>query len=158
METLQLLRLLHLIGFGLLSASTLGGWLIFQRYIRLEDRRSKIALLGATRGLGLLSPVGIVVMAVTGIGQMHMYGLGLFTQPWLSAKLLLFLIAAAAGIVFSIRSRARTRLVSQLAEGGAPDGAEEKVARFDGQIRVFYLLQTTLLTAMLLLAVTRPGL
>lgn len=156
MAILSLLRLLHFVGFGLLATSTAGGWILFRRYRRLGDRRSQAVLLSGARAVGLLSPAGIGVMLLTGIGQMHFYGFGLFSEAWLSLKLLIFLIAATAGIVFSVRARTRTHLVSQLADGTAAAGAELEVARLDRQLQIFYQLQTTLLIVILLLAVMKP--
>jgi hypothetical protein len=151
------LRILHLAGFALLVTSTIGGWIVFSRYRRLEDFRLKAALLGASRSLGLLSPVGIVLMLVTGIGQMHLFGYGLFVQAWLTLKVLFFVIAATAGIVFAVRSRARAVLVRELAQTGEKPEAVAAVARLDSQQRVFYLIQSTLLLLILLLSVMKPG-
>jgi hypothetical protein len=151
------LRVLHLAGFSLLVTSTLGGWILFTRYLRLEDFQSKAALLGAARAIGLLSPVGIAVMLVTGIGQMHTHGYALFIQAWLTLKVFFFLVAATAGIVFAVRARTRGTLVNELARGTAQPGAERIVARLDSQQRVFFFLQATLLVLILLLSVIKPG-
>jgi uncharacterized membrane protein SirB2 len=157
MTVLWLLRVLHLTGFALLVTATVSGWILFRRYRRLEDYRSKSILLDAARALSPLGPVAILIMLVTGIGQMHMYGLGLFTQAWLTLKLFFFLITSVAGIIFGIRARTRGRLVAELARSAAPAGAEERIMRLDSQLRVFYVIQATLLLMILLLAVIKPG-
>jgi|WetSurMetagenome_2_1015567.scaffolds.fasta_scaffold75556_2 hypothetical protein len=153
----HLLRILHLTGFGLLVTATLGGWILFRRYLQLDDYRSQAALLKGARSIGLLSPLAILVMLVTGIGQIHFYGYGLFAQTWLTLKLSFFLIAATAGVLFSIRSSKRGQLIDQLAEGTAAPEAEKIVRRLDSQQRVFYFVQSTLLLLILLLSVIKPG-
>jgi hypothetical protein len=153
----HLLRVLHLIGFSLLVTATLGGWILFRKYLQLGDYRSQAVMLNASRSIGLLSPLAILVMLVTGIGQIHFDGYVLLSQTWLPLKLSFFVVAAGAGIVFSIRSRKRGKLVNELAEGTAPAGAADVVSRLDSQQRVFYFVQATLLLLILLLSVIKPG-
>jgi hypothetical protein len=153
----HLLRVLHLTGFGLLVTATLGGWILFRKYLQLDDYRSQAVMLNGSRSIGLLSPLAILVMLVTGIGQIHFYGYALFVQTWLPLKLSFFAIAAAGGIVFSIRARKRGKLVNELAEGTAPAGTADVVSRLDSQQRVFYFVQSTLLLLILLLSVIKPG-
>jgi uncharacterized membrane protein SirB2 len=147
----------HLIGFGILFSTVLAGWILHHQYMSASDSKTKGVILASLRPIGLLSPLAILIMLVTGVGNMHVRGLGLFTEPWLSTKIVFFLFAAANGVFFGIRSGKRRKLFSQVIDGKAPAGSDEKMAAFDKQMRVFFIIQLVLLLLILVLSIVKPG-
>jgi hypothetical protein len=157
MEARDLLIIIHLIGFAMLFTAGVSGWILNRQYCSAPDFRAKGTILGAMRPIGLMSPVAILIMIITGVGNMHLLGLGIFTESWLALKLLFFLIAATTGIVFGARARTRARLVGSFASGEPAEGASERLAALDKQFKLFYMFQLTLLLLILLLSVIKPG-
>lgn len=141
----------------MLFTAGVGGWIVGQQYNKAKDYKEKSVILRSARPLGLLGPIGITIMLITGIGNMHLRALGLFTEHWLSVKILLFAIAATNGIFFGIRAAKRGKMVGQLAAGTAPADIEAKVKSMDAQFRIFYIVQITLLLLILILSIVKPG-
>lgn len=120
METHDPLIIIHLIGFAMLFTAGVSGWILNRQYASAPDFGTKGTILRAMRPIGLMSPVAILIMIITGIGNMHLLGVGIFTESWLALKLSFFLVAATTGVVFGARARARARLVGSLAKGDPP--------------------------------------
>jgi len=156
MTSIFVLLLIHLVGYATLFAATVGGWIIHTHYRSANDYRAKSLLLKSLRPFGLLSPIAVAVMIASGIGNMVYFGIGPFSEGWLSAKLVFFLILVVMGMIFGIRSLRRSKLVAQLAEGTAPDGTATQVAALDRQLSVFYPALLVLLLIVLGLSVVRP--
>jgi len=157
MDLAHLLMLLHFLGFGLLFSTLVAGWMLHGQYKKAIDYSTKAIILRLLRPIGLLSPVGILLMLLTGIGNMHVRGLGVFTESWLSAKIVVFIIATINGLVFGARAGKRARLISQMADGSAPHGTDGTINALDKQIRLFYIFQTALLLIILALSIVKPG-
>jgi uncharacterized membrane protein SirB2 len=157
MEVIHYLMFFHLIGFGMFFSVVLAGWILHHKYLNAGDNRTKGVLLGTMRPIGLLSPLAILIMLVTGIGNMHIRGLGLFSEPWLSTKIVFFLLASVNGIYFGARSGRRRKLVAQLENGTAAAGTDARIAAFDRQMRIFYIVQCVLLLTILVLSIVKPG-
>jgi len=149
--------LIHFVGVGTLFATIIAGWIIDGRYRKTTDWHAKLLYLRLLRPIGLLSPLGIVIMLGSGIANMTISGLGVFSAAWLSVKLVFFALAVISGILFGIRGSQRTALAARLAEGKAPEGAEKKLAALDRQQRMFYIVQTVLLLIILALSILRPA-
>ena len=160
MEASLFLMLFHLIGFGLIMTLLVAGWLLHKQYGQANDYKTKLVILTTARMVGLMSPIAILVMLITGIGNMHARGLGLFTETselWLNIKVLAFAIAAVNGIIFGVRSKKRGMLVAQLAQGNAPAGSETRLAAMDKSTLLFHVVQTILMITILVLTVWKPG-
>ncbi len=157
MDTNLLLMFFHLIGFGLIVTLLITGWLLHRQYTAAADFKTKTVILSSARSVGLLSPIAILVLLITGLWNMHLLGLGLFDEQWLGIKIVLFAIAAVNGIMFGIRSKKRGMLVAQLAQGTAPADSGSKLAGMDKSTFMFYVIQTILFTAILILTVWKPG-
>ncbi len=67
----ELTLLFHFIGFGLLVAIQVAGFILDSHYRKATDLQTKATLLRALKPIGLLSPIAIVLQLVTGIGNMH---------------------------------------------------------------------------------------
>lgn len=157
METRSILIFFHLIGYAMLFTTAIAGWMLNRQYMRSADLQTKASILKAMRPIGLMSPIAILIMVISGIGNMHLRALGIFTEGWLTAKILLFTIAAVTGIVYGIRSRKRGSMVGQMAAGNAPEGTLARVKSLDGQFSIFYLVQTLILFGILILSILKPG-
>jgi len=156
MTSIFILLVIHLVGYATLFAATVGGWIIHTHYKSADDHRTKSLLLKSLRPFGILSPIAVAVMIASGIGNMVYFGIGPFSEGWLSSKLVLFLILVVIGVIFGTRSVRRGKLVAQLAEGTAPDDAVTQVAALDRQLSMFYPAQFALLLIVLCLSVVRP--
>ncbi len=163
--------LLHFIGLGLLITSMLGGFFMHRQYRKAPDLRTKAIILKSARPFGLLSPIAMLLMLITGIGNMHALGIGIIrtligsrdfilTQSfegmefwWLSAKLVFYAIAFIAGIVLGIFARKRGTLVHAMSLGeGGPD-AKTRLALYDTLIAAGHVIMPVLMISILSLSV-----
>ena len=149
----EITLLLHFIGFGLLMTATVAGFLLDRQYRKASDLAAKAAVLKASKPIGLISPFGILLQLVSGIGNMHALGYGLLTEGWLSAKIILFAIASISGILFGIVARKRGALVGAMAAGKAPADAESTLRGYDGQMGMFYVVMPILLLMIICLSI-----
>jgi uncharacterized membrane protein SirB2 len=158
MQAIHFSLLLHLVAFGILSSAIVGGWILNAQYFRALDYGAKLQVLRQTRPFGLLSPLSIVLFLLSGIGNMVLGGRGytIFSESWLTAKIVIFLVVAAIGIFSGIRSKQRTRLVEQMALGKTPHGSAEALNSLDIQQRWFLIIQTLLILIILTLSVSKP--
>jgi hypothetical protein len=144
--------LLHFIGLGLLMTAMVGGILLHSQYKQAPDLRSKALILKSARPFGLLGPIGTLVMLVTGIGNMHAIGAGWLTLGWLSAKIVLFIVASVAGIFLGVLARKRGALVHAMSLGDGGPGAETRLASLDRTIAAGHFLLPVLMLAILYLS------
>jgi uncharacterized membrane protein len=156
MEPIQISMLFHYIGIGLISTALLGGWVLNGIYENAANYQSKLLILKALRRIGLISPIAILVLLVTGTANMHFTGYSFANAPWLTTKVIVFIIAAIVGSAFGARGAKRTVLVSSLADGNAVDGADSHLKSLDRQQRLFYMFQSILILAILVLSVFKP--
>lgn len=153
MLILSVTLLLHYLGYGILVATTLAGMVLNLRYRKERDIPARAAVLRSLRPIGLLNPLGILIMLGTGIANMYLYGYGVLTSGWLTAKIIIFGFAAVMGISAGITSRKRAKLIETMAGNRAPDNAETLLASYDRSIGRFYLLMPLFLLLMLALSV-----
>ena len=145
--------LIHFLGFGLLVTINVAGIVLNSQYKRAPDLQTKATILRALRPIGLLSPLAILIMLVTGIGNMHFLGLGLLDMGWLTAKVIFFSIAAISGILLGVVSRKRGKLVGEMAAGKPPANANEMLASYDKQISLSSIVMPLLLVIILWLSI-----
>lgn len=129
------------------------GFFINQQYRKSTDIQQKATLLRAMRPIGLLSPIGILIMLITGIGNMHALGLGLFNAGWLAYKIVFFAIAVISGVLFGIKAAKRGKLVAKMAAGSAPADAATTLASLDSQLSWSYVVMPILLLIILWLSI-----
>ena len=154
--------LFHLIGFGLVFTSLLGGWIIERRIRGEQDWNQKLYVGKISRRFGLLSPIASVVMLLTGIinilnlydGNPNLW----YSEGWLIAKIILFAFLLVNGAVFGpIIIRRRTKLMQGIAEKTASDDAKATWSILNKNITTFYLVQFLLLIIILCLSVAGGG-
>jgi len=144
---------IHLIGFGMLMTVNLAGFILNSQYKKAQDLQGKATLLRAMRPIGILSPIAVVIMLITGIGNMHELGLGVLDVGWLTAKIIFFAIAVISGVLFGIQSSKRGKLVQQMAGNQAPANAQDQLKGFDRQIGLSYAVMWVLIAVILALTV-----
>lgn len=156
MEPIQFSMLFHYIGIGLIFAALLGGWILNTVYDNAGNYHAKLIILKSLRRIGLISPAAILVLLVTGGANMYYTSYSFSNAPWLTTKVIVFLIAATLGSVFGARGAKRAVLVSSLADGNAVEGAAVQLQTIDRQQRLFYMFQSIMILAILILSVFKP--
>lgn len=146
--------LLHLVGFGLVSALVIAGWILNIRFIREKDRTLKLYTGGVMRTVSLLSPVAVFLLLVTGIGNIYnlYYGTAAewYEEGWLVAKIILFGIMLVNGMVFGpVLSRKRITTLKSIMQEGETDEKSSTLDHLNKQMTWFYVVQTVLLIAIL---------
>jgi hypothetical protein len=149
----EITLILHFIGLGLLVSASAAGLILNKQYRKAADLKTKALILRAAKPVGLLSPIGMGISLITGIGNMHALGVGILDLGWLSAKLVFFAIAVVGGIIMSVASRKRGALVGAMAAGEAGPDAEKKLSSYDSQVMLGYVILPLLLLAILYLSV-----
>jgi len=154
--------LLHLVGFGVLCATLLAGFIVDRKVRSQTDLNLKLFTSQIARTIGLLSPFAAVLLLATGIGNIHNRYLGSplswFDEGWLVAKIMLFAVSLLNGMVYGPKlTRNRTKLIKALADQSAPANAEELMRSYNTQITLFYLVQSVLLLLILFLSVFGTG-
>ena len=149
-----LILFFHFIGFGLLLTTTVAGYILNSQYKKAQEIHVKATILRTLKPIGLLSPIALALMLITGIGNMHMLGYTALDLPgWLAYKIILFVLAIISGILFAVKSRKRGALVGELASGKTPANALETIQSYDKQINLFYIVLSLLMIMILLLSI-----
>lgn len=146
--------LFHLVGFALVSALLIGGWMLNRRFVAEKDPAMKLYVGGIMRSLSILSPIGAALLLLTGIGNIYNYyygtGIDWYTQGWLVIKVILFSILVVNGMVFGPSlSKKRVMAVQRVAQEGASETPTGALDQLNSQIRWFYLVQAVLLLGVL---------
>ncbi len=149
----QITLILHFIGLGLLVTLSVTGFVVDSHYRKATDLQTKATLLRVMRPIGILSPIAILLMAVSGIGNMHAFQ---YTMQfsWLSNKITVFVIAAILGTFMGIISRKRGGLVGKMLKGDAPQNADATLAKYDSIIRIISFIMPVLLLVILYFSVS----
>ncbi len=162
----EITLLLHFIGFGIIATLNIAGTILNGQYKKAPDLQTKGTILRAMKPIGMLSPVAIIIMLVTGIGNMQMIGIrfvgatidgtyepGILDVGWLTGKVILYLIIAIYGVMFGIKSSKRGALVGAMIQGKAPANADELLKQYDKQINMSYYIFPLFVIAILFLAI-----
>jgi hypothetical protein len=162
----EITLLFHFIGFGLIATLSIAGNILNRQYKKAPDLQTKATILRAMKPIGLLSPAAIIIMLVTGIGNMQMMGIrfvgamidgnyepGILDIGWLTGKVILYLLIAIYGVMFSITARKRGALVGSMAKGNVPANAEELLRQYDKKISLGYMIFPIVVIAILFLAI-----
>ena len=144
---------IHFLGFGLFVTVLVSAFIIERQYRKSSDVKTKATLLGVMRSVGIISPFAMLVMLLTGIGNMRALGIGLFDFGWLTAKVIFFAIAAVNGILSGIRGRKRAALVFRMAGGEGTSDMETTIKEYDKQQWIFFIVNAILLLLIVSLSV-----
>lgn len=150
--------LFHFLGLGMILTTIFAGWILTGQYKRAKEWSGKALHVKSLKAIGLLSPIGVLIMLLSGIGNMALgpYHYTVFSDGWLSTKLVFFIILTGVGVFQGTQSGRRTKLVQRVVAGSAPDGAEGTIRTLDRQQRWFYVLEAILLVIILMLSIVKP--
>jgi len=148
--------LTHLIGFAMLFTSVLGAWILRAHYGGTTEWKMKVTILRIVRSFGILSAIAVVIMLLSGLGNIYALGLNAQMPGLLQAKLVLFVLAWAAGILSAVGGRRRAALVVQIAEGNAAEDARAEASSMDARANLMLVIQSVLLLAIIILSVLKP--
>jgi uncharacterized membrane protein len=149
----------HFIGVGILSTTLVAGYILHRQYLRAADLKTKAIILRSVKPIGLLSPLGSLIMLVSGIGNMHALGYTILGLPgWLAYKIIFYVLTVISGVLFGITSGKRGKLLQLMIAGTAPDNAEATLRSYERQIGLFYPVLTLIFVIILLLSISgHPG-
>lgn len=158
--------LLHFIGFGIIATLNIAGIILNRQYKKATDLQTKATILRSMKPIGMLSPVAIIIMLVTGIGNMQLIGVrfagrtidgnyepGFLDVGWLTGKVILFIIIAISGIIMGIKSRKRGALVASMVQGKAPANADDLLRQYDNYIGMSYIIFPIIVLVILFLSI-----
>jgi hypothetical protein len=145
----------HFIGLGILCTTLVAGFILNRQYLRAPELKTKATILRSMKPIGLLSPLGSLIMLVSGIGNMHALGYTVLELPgWLAYKIIFYALTVISGILFGITSGKRGKLVQLMVAGTAPEKADETLRAYERQINLFYPVLTLIFVIILLLSIS----
>ncbi len=152
----------HIIAVGFVFVIVVGGWAFNRKIVQEKDFRQQLYLSSWARTLGLLSPFVTLALLVTGIGNIYNRYLGSdlhwYSEGWLVAKLIFFVILVVNGSVFgAMLSRKRALLLQTISEQRAPQNADSILRGFNRQFSWHYLVQFLLLAFIIFLSTFGSG-
>jgi hypothetical protein len=145
----------HFIGLGILCTTLVAGYILNRQYHRAPDLHTKSIILRSMKPIGLLSPLGSLIMLVTGIGNMQALGYTILELPgWLAYKIIFYALTVISGILFGITSGKRGKLLHLMVAGTAPENAETTIRSYERQISLFYPVLALIFVIILLLSIS----
>lgn len=142
---------LHLIGFGILSATIVGGWILDRKLRAQSDLPSKLLVGSISKSIELLSPIAAILLLGSGIANIffrYADPLGQwFSEGWLVFKLILFVVLLLNGMVFGPKLiRTRLKIVQ------SKEADQSRLHAINNQITLFYITQTLFVLIILLVS------
>lgn len=146
--------LFHLIGFSVVSALVISGWILNSRFINEPDLHLKLYVGGIARIVSYLSPIAALLLLATGIGNIYnlYYGTSVawYEEGWLVIKVILFGVMLVNGMLFGpLMNKKRITIVRAMIEGDVSDESTKQLNGLNNQMRWFSLVQTVLLLGIL---------
>jgi uncharacterized membrane protein SirB2 len=150
----QIYLLIHLLGYGLLI-SVLIVTPILEYYLRrMENHEDASKIANIISKIGLLSPVAVIFLLISGILMMDFWGYGLFSQGWLTGKILIFLVMIVTGAYSSMTvGKERRKIYQELIEGKDNPKLPGELLRIHNTQSQYTRIQTIFLLMILLFTV-----
>lgn len=158
----SIVHILHLIAFGLVSATLLPVIVLNRKLVAETDFGRKMQIGGVMRIFASFGPYNVILLLLTGIGNLynrfHGTEVAWHSESWLVIKIILFAILALnALLVAPGLMKNRMMLIKSFVDKTAPEGAEQKLTGYNTKVMLFLFVQTVLLLAVLYLSVFGPG-
>jgi putative copper export protein len=156
------IHLLHLIAFGMVAGTLIPAFILDRKLRAEQDWGRRLYLGGVMRSFGRLAPYNVVLLLITGLGNMYNRYADApypwYDETWLVIKLACFAVLAfnALLIVPKIATR-RAMLIKSVVDKAGPADADQKFATLGASVTRVFVIQTLLLLAVLLLSVFGPG-
>ncbi len=146
--------LIHFLGYGLLI-SVLIVTPILEFYLhRMESHEDASKIATIVSKIGLLSPVAVLFLVVSGILMMDFWGYGLFSHGWLTGKLLIFLVMIVTGAYSSITvGKERRKIYQDLIDGKDNPKLPGELLRIHNTQSQYTRIQTLFLLMILIFSV-----
>jgi hypothetical protein len=148
--------LFHIIGVGMIFASLIGGIVLHRRVRGTRDWGQRVILLPVMRSMGLFSPAGVIVLLLSGIGNITALSLVNPMPGWLHLKLTLFFVLLVLGIWGAVLSRRRASLTTLLSGGSGSSELETKLTSVESVLSALYFAQGLLVLAIIAISVIKP--
>ena len=153
---------LHLIAFGLVAGVLIPSFILDRKLRAEKDWGRKLYIGSIMRTLGGIAPYNIALLIITGIGNIYNRTFGFsypwYEEEWLVIKIGCFLVLAinALFVVPNIGKK-RGMIINSVVNNPALEGAKEKYEIYNKKISLLFLIQTTLLLAILFLSAFGSG-
>jgi uncharacterized membrane protein SirB2 len=145
---------IHILGFGLLVTPLFSGILLEIQLRRAKDAHSQLTVARSLRSIGILSPIAMAVMLITGIGNMQMKGYSMMQLPgWLAFKIVAFVLVILSGVMFMIQSRRRSAILRKRTEGIAEGTGDDALRGINRQVLLAYCVLFLLILVIVFLSV-----
>jgi hypothetical protein len=145
----------HLLGFGLLVTPLFSGIILESQLRRAKDPQARNAIARSLRSVGILSPMAMLIMLITGIGNMQLSHYTMGNMPsWLAFKIVAFTLVVISGILFAIRSRKRSTLLKTITGTDIPEETSKKLSAYNRQITLAYIVLPLLVLIIVYLSIT----
>jgi hypothetical protein len=148
----------HLLSVGILTTTLIAGFLLDRRIRKESNLGLKIYVAGISRTIGLLSPVAVILLLLTGIANIHNRLLGStmawYDEGWLVAKIIVYVVMVFNGMFYGPGlMRSRLKIIQSQLEQKAPDSSESTIRSLNKQISLFYAVQSLLFLFVIYLSV-----
>jgi uncharacterized membrane protein SirB2 len=146
--------LIHLIGYGLLI-SVLVATPVLEYYLRrAENYEHALKLANIVSRIGLLSPAAALILLISGILMMTLWGYTIFSHGWLTGKLLIFLIMVVTGAYSSMNvGKQRREIYHALIDGKDDPKLPGELLRVHNRQSQYTRIQSIFLLMILFLTV-----
>jgi len=156
------IHILHLIAFGLVSATLIPGIVLNRKLVAEKDFGRKMQIGGVMRIFGAFAVYNVILLLITGIGNIYNRYSGTsiawYSESWLVIKIILFAVLALNGLFVAPRlMMGRMMIIKSMADKTAAADAEQKLSGCNRKVSLFFLVQAVLLLAVLYLSVFGPG-
>ena len=153
---------LHITGFGAVFGAMIAGPMLERQFQSATDWqvRGKIAMMGMR--ISVIARVAMLLLLVSGIGNMVEYGFGFelaFSCQawWLGAKIVLWAIMLINGQLFAMQMmRIRGSVMQKVMAGNIPPDGESILKSTFKRANMFFRIQGFMLIVVMILAIFRP--
>jgi len=153
--------LLHILAFGFSSAALISFFILNKKMNTEPEWDRKLYIGGIMRVFASFGPYVVVVLLLTGIGNMmNRYGLGGVwpRETWLEVKIALFIILSINALYIAPRINAkRAMLIKSAVENKRPENFEQLLSKQNTVIALFLYVQALLLVAIVVLSAFGSG-
>jgi len=153
---------LHIVGFGAVFAGMLAGPMLERQFQGSTDWNSRAKIGMVLMRLSLVGRLAMLLLLVSGIGNMVNYG---FTMAnafsgdawWLGVKIVLWAVMLANGQIFAMKMQhVRGGILQKVLAGNVPPDAEAALKSTYGGANMYFRMQGFFLLVIVVMAIFRP--
>jgi uncharacterized membrane protein SirB2 len=144
---------LHIVGVSVLLGGTLFIRILESRFRKAENPSAAAVIHDSISAIGVLSPFASLLLLVTGIANIILVHIDVFSTPWLELKLACFLLAIPTGIAQGKAYRSRAGLVTAVVQKVQSGDNGRTIEMLTRRCEILWKIQTTLIVAALVLTI-----